>query len=66
MIKAEQLIEVLPPFLQEFMLSNNWTFRDSQVEAFNVLLDTKGHLLLSAGTSSGKTEAALFPVITSI
>lgn len=57
----------LPQFLKEYIYSRHWTdFTEAQKESFEVLFDHDDHLLLSAGTSSGKTEAALFPVISSL
>lgn len=57
----------LPSFLKEYIHNSRWTeFREVQTKAFDVLFNTDSHLLLSSGTSSGKTEAAMFPVIASI
>ncbi len=57
----------LPYFLKEYIHTSRWTeFRDIQLRAFEVLLGSSDHLLLSSGTSSGKTEAAMFPVIASL
>ena len=57
----------LPYFLKEYIHTSRWIeFRDIQLRAFEVLLGSKDHLLLSSGTSSGKTEAAMFPVIASL
>ena len=57
----------LPYFLKEYIHTSRWTeFRDIQLRAFEVLLGSRDHLLLSSGTSSGKTEAAMFPVIASL
>ncbi len=57
----------LPPFLKEYIHTSRWTeFRDVQLRAFEVMDGTDSHLLLSSGTSSGKTEAAMFPVIASL
>lgn len=57
----------MPWFLKEYIFSRNWTdFTEAQKRAFDVLFEGNNHLLLSAGTSSGKTEAAMFPVITSL
>lgn len=57
----------LPRFLQDYVRNHRWTgFRDVQKRSFEVLFDTGDHLLITSGTSSGKTEAALFPVITSL
>lgn len=55
----------LAPFLQEYIYAQGWTeLRDAQIEACRVILDTNAHLLLAAGTASGKTEAAFLPILT--
>lgn len=55
----------LAPFIQEFIYRHNWTeLRPVQMEACRVIFDTDSHLLLAAGTASGKTEAAFLPIIT--
>ncbi|MBP5203774.1 MAG: DEAD/DEAH box helicase [Candidatus Methanomethylophilaceae archaeon] len=57
----------LPWFLKEYVHRSGWTgFREIQEKAFGVLFKEDCHLLISSGTSSGKTEAAMFPVISSI
>jgi len=55
----------LAPFIQEYIYSQGWAdLRPVQVEACRVLFDTDDHLLIAAGTASGKTEAAFLPVLT--
>lgn len=55
----------LAPFIQEYIYSHGWTeLRPVQIEACRVIFDTDAHLLLAAGTASGKTEAAFLPVLT--
>jgi ATP-dependent helicase Lhr and Lhr-like helicase len=55
----------LAPFIQNYIYTHGWTeMRAVQVEACRVIFDTDAHLLLAAGTASGKTEAAFLPVIT--
>ncbi len=55
----------LAPFIQEHIYSNGWTdLRHAQVEACRVVFETEDHLLIAAGTASGKTEAAFLPVLT--
>lgn len=57
----------LAPFIQEFIWKNGWTeLRDIQARAIEAALDTDKHLLLAAGTASGKTEAAFLPVLTEL
>lgn len=55
----------LAPFIQEYIYTHGWTeLRPVQVEACQAIFDTDNHLLLAAGTASGKTEAAFLPVLT--
>lgn len=55
----------LAPFIQEYIYNHQWTeLRAVQVEACRVIFESDAHLLLAAGTASGKTEAAFLPVIT--
>ncbi|MCM0589505.1 MAG: DEAD/DEAH box helicase [Gloeotrichia echinulata DEX184] len=55
----------LAPFIQEYIYHQNWTeLRPVQIAACEVIFDTNSHLLVAAGTASGKTEAAFLPVIT--
>lgn len=54
----------LAPFIQEYIYRNQWEeLRDIQVEASDVIFDTDAHLILAAGTASGKTEAAFLPIL---
>jgi ATP-dependent Lhr-like helicase len=54
----------LAPFVREFIYRKRWTgLRDIQEETIRQILDGEGHLLIAAGTASGKTEACFFPVI---
>ena len=44
-----------------------WTeLRPMQVDAIRSILGGDGHVILSAGTASGKTEAAFLPILSSI
>lgn len=55
----------LAPFIQEYFHNQGWAdLRPIQVEACRVIFDTDAHLLVAAGTASGKTEAAFLPVLT--
>lgn len=57
----------LPWFLKEYVHRNGWNgFREIQSRTFDLFKGTDDHILISAGTSSGKTEAAMFPVISSL
>ncbi|MBQ8611369.1 MAG: DEAD/DEAH box helicase [Oscillospiraceae bacterium] len=53
------------PFVQDFIYRNNWqSLRAIQVAAGDAIFHTDDHVLLSASTASGKTEAAFFPILT--
>ncbi len=55
----------LAPFIQEYIYTHGWTsLRAIQVAACKTIFETDDNLLLSAGTASGKTEAAFFPILT--
>lgn len=61
------LFSDLPWFLQEYIHDNRWeSFRDIQLRTYDLFLNGDSHILISAGTSSGKTEAAMFPIIKSL
>ncbi|MDR0876557.1 MAG: DEAD/DEAH box helicase [Treponema sp.] len=54
----------LAPFIREFIYEKKWKLlRDIQEAAIREVLDGSSHILIAAGTASGKTEAAFFPVI---
>ncbi len=54
----------LAPYIQEFIYRNRWNeLRDVQTQAISAILDTEDHVLIAAGTASGKTEAAFFPIL---
>ncbi|MDR1397611.1 MAG: DEAD/DEAH box helicase [Desulfarculales bacterium] len=53
------------PFIQDFIYQNNWeSLRAIQVAAGDAIFNNDSHVLLSAATASGKTEAAFFPILT--
>lgn len=55
----------LAPFIQEYIYHHNWTeLRQVQIAACKVIFETDAHLLVAAGTASGKTEAAFLPILT--
>ncbi|NDJ18782.1 DEAD/DEAH box helicase [Myxacorys almedinensis] len=55
----------LAPFIQEYIYTSGWaSLRPIQIEACRIIFDTSHHLLIAAGTASGKTEAAFLPVLT--
>lgn len=55
----------LAPFIQTYIYQHRWMdLRAIQKEAIPALLDTNDHVLIMSGTASGKTEAAMLPVLT--
>lgn len=57
----------LAPFIQEYIYRNKWeSLREVQVKAISTIVDTKNHVLISSATASGKTEAALLPIVTDL
>ena len=61
------IVDCLPSFLQNYIYDSGWTaLRKIQERSLEVALGTDANILISAGTSGGKTEAAFFPVITTL
>ena len=64
---TENSFDKLAPFIQEYIYRNKWEkLHGFQAQAIEAILDTSDHVLISSGTASGKTEAALLPVITDL
>jgi ATP-dependent helicase Lhr and Lhr-like helicase len=64
-MNAPDPFERLAPFIQTYIYQHRWTdLRDIQKAAIPALLDTGDHVLIMSGTASGKTEAAMLPVLT--
>jgi ATP-dependent Lhr-like helicase len=54
----------LAPFIREYIYREKWNgLHGIQEEAAKAVFDGRDHLLIAAGTASGKTEAAFFPVL---
>ncbi len=57
----------LAPFVQEFIYRHRWDeLRPFQSEAIAAILGAPQHVLICSATASGKTEAALLPIITQL
>ena len=57
----------LAPFVQEFIYRHRWEeLRPFQSEAIAAILGAPRHVLICSATASGKTEAALLPIITQL
>ncbi len=53
------------PFIQDYIYRSGWqTLRGVQNAAGDAIFGTDRHVLLTASTASGKTEAAFFPILT--
>lgn len=64
---SKHVFHKLAPFIQEYIYNHNWTELCSvQIAASEVIFDTDAHLLITAGTAAGKTEAAFLPVLTTL
>ncbi len=67
MTEADRVFSQFPEFIKEYIYSRGWSeLREVQLEAARVIFETEDNLLISSSTASGKTEAALFPIITEI
>jgi ATP-dependent Lhr-like helicase len=62
---SQKIFVRLAPFIQEYIYNQSWQqLRDVQIAACQAIFETNAHLLLAAGTASGKTEAAFLPILT--
>ncbi|MBR1659352.1 MAG: DEAD/DEAH box helicase, partial [Oscillospiraceae bacterium] len=53
------------PFIQDYIYRSGWQMlRAVQNAAGEAIFGTEDNVLLAASTSSGKTEAAFFPILT--
>ncbi|EKU72282.1 DEAD/DEAH box helicase [Selenomonas sp. F0473] len=53
------------PFVKDYIYAHGWeSLRGVQIAAAEAIFETDEHVLLTASTASGKTEAAFFPIIT--
>jgi len=57
----------LNPIIQEELYRMKWTaLRPIQVDAIHAVLGSDAHLIISANTAGGKTEAAFLPILSDI
>ncbi|MBE6712642.1 MAG: DEAD/DEAH box helicase [Ruminococcaceae bacterium] len=61
---AQKAYDLFSPFIKDYIYRNGWDeLRRVQIDAAQEIFFTENNLLLSSETASGKTEAALFPVL---
>ena len=61
---AGEVFELFSPFIQEYIYSRGWDkLHEVQVAAADTIFCTDNNLLITSATASGKTEAALFPIL---
>lgn len=64
---AQTAFSLLHPKLQQAIFQMGWEeLRAIQVQAIHALLDGNQHVIISAPTAGGKTEAAFLPIISAL
>lgn len=59
--------ELLDPRIQRWIWQSGWTeLKDAQERAIPVILKGERDVIIAAATASGKTEAAFFPILTTM
>ena len=67
MTETERIFERFPDFIREYIYSHSWdSLRAVQIAAAKSIFDTENNLLLTSSTASGKTEAAFFPILSTL
>ncbi len=62
---SSTIFDRFSPTIQQYVYQSGWTqLRAIQAAAADAIFHSDSHVLLSASTASGKTEAAFFPIIT--
>ena len=64
---SENAFYKLAPFIREYIYRQKWEkLLEAQARAIDAIIDGPNHVLICSATASGKTEAALLPVITEL
>jgi ATP-dependent Lhr-like helicase len=64
---SDAAFALLHPGVQKAIWSMEWKeFRPIQVESIHQVLEKSGHLIITAQTAGGKTEAAFLPIISKL
>ncbi|MBQ8236038.1 MAG: DEAD/DEAH box helicase, partial [Clostridia bacterium] len=62
-----EIFERYAPLVQDYIYTRGWqSLRGVQEQAARYIFDTDDHLLICSSTASGKTEAAFFPIISTL
>jgi len=62
--KVQKIFSRFSPFIRHYIYSNGWNeLRKVQIEAADLIFSSEHNVLISSETSSGKTEAAFFPIL---
>ncbi len=65
--KATDVFNQYAQYIRDYIYKNEWTeLRAAQIEAGNIIFNTDTNLVISSSTASGKTEAAFFPVLSTL
>ena len=64
---ANRAFDLLHPLIKEPLYDMRWTeLRPIQVDAIHAVIEGSKHIIISANTAGGKTEAAFLPVLSKI
>lgn len=62
---AKKVFTRFSPFIRDYIYRSGWDeLRQIQIKAAELIFDTEDHVLISADTATGKSEAAFFPILT--
>ena len=65
--KAARIFSQYAPFIRDYIYKNEWSkLRLAQIDAGDAIFNSDSNIIISSSTASGKTEAALFPILSLI
>ena len=63
-LSQDEIFKRFSPYIRDFIYKNGWEeLREVQCRAASILFGSEDNLLITSPTASGKTEAALFPIL---